>query len=232
MIFNLQYDPNIYSVDINKDVIVVSDIHLGSNGSLGLNYIVRYGVERNIKYIVIAGDLFENRHFKHSYDDLLKLCRDILYKWGLNIFEKIFIVLSRYSHDPIIDDDRIYFKINGIDFLVKYGLLKLALNGTNIYITHGDIICPNGFIANLVNSFYEIFYGKKFFLERKLKENLNISDWLIMGHTHIAGIDYDLKIANTGSWKNYLNRSASKSLIHISSNEIKLCYLKNGWKYV
>ena len=232
MIFDLKYNPDIYSVNIDEDIIVVSDIHLGSNGSLGLNPILKYGFERNIKYIVIAGDLFEDRHFKYSYNDLRKLCRNTLYRWKLNIFEKIFIILSRYSHDPIINTNRIYFRIDDTDILLKYGLLKLVLNDVNIYITHGDIICPNGFTASLINRLYEIFLKKKFFLERILKERIGVDDWLIMGHTHIAGIDYDLKIANTGSWKNYLNRSASKSLIHISSNEIKLCYLKNGWKYV
>jgi len=223
--FSLRYDPNIYSINIDEDIIVVSDIHLGSDKSLGLNHILRYGVEKNIKYIVIAGDLFENRHYRHSYDDLIKLYRNVLYRLGLKFFKKIFIILSRYSHDPVIDYDKIQFKIDGKDILLKYGLLKLVLDNLNIYITHGDIICPNGFIANLVNRSFKIFLKKKFFLERKLKERLRIDDWLIMGHTHIAGIDYNLKIANTGSWKNYLNRYASKSLIHISSNKIKLCYL-------
>ncbi len=213
-------------------MVIISDIHLESNYE-DLSTIGTWLKRNNIAMLVIAGDLFDNKHYYMNYQELRSLLRDAVEKLNLTGINHIEYIVSETSHDPIITNGTITLNVNDVIVNVRRGLLMIKLDNCDnvVYVTHGDYISRDGVVAYIINYFFKIL-GYKLFLEKLLKNILNIpkNSWLIMGHTHISGIDYEARVANSGFWISRYGLSSSRTVILAKcTNEeliIKLTKLK------
>lgn len=205
-----------------ENALIVSDLHYGSKETYRPVQVVKYAKDYGIHALVIAGDLFEYEHKFMSINDLFKKVYEVLEILGFTFFKRIFITFSRSSHDPIVYGD-ISWRNGESEIYVTSKILRLKSGSMIFNVTHGDIICSNGFLAYLINRMAEKI-GQKLLLEKLLKRKLRIphSHWLIMGHTHIPGISYTDRVANAGSWKSYWRTWASKTAIFIDKREVRL----------
>lgn len=210
------------SVSSGERVVVVSDVHIGSGAEdlLGLLYAV---VSLRPDVMVIAGDLFDDERRRITESELGLLIRPLVERVELFGVSRMFYVLSRSSHDPKIDANRMELSFGRIRVIVVNGVLRLKIGRTIVNITHGDFACRNGFLAALLERVADVV-GVKFLMERVLRRVLRISreDWLVMGHVHRAGIDEGRKVANAGSWKSYLGRPSHKAIVLITEEGIRL----------
>jgi len=125
--------------------------------------------------------------------------------------------LSFYNHDPYLKNDGSqYFQENGKEISVFQGVLDLKVNEEPFYILHGDYVFSDtiGILA-LINKFTSTLLW-----ERASRSAIGVGDnyWVILGHSHVPGIDYQRKIANSGFW---INRyfSATDTGVLIEANE-------------
>jgi len=182
-----------------KSAIIVSDMHLRMESLAIFNLIVEKVKQENVECVVFLGDLFDNFHRKAEKHEVIEKLTSLI-KPLLGQARKIVYITSRSSHDPIISE-KIIADAEGTKIYVYPRPLKIQISGIRFYLTHGEIVVPNGAVAFVINTVADLL-GKKLYLERKLKEKIQSKNsWLVMGHTHIPGIDYEAKVANTGSWR-------------------------------
>ncbi len=181
-----------------RNAIIVSDIHC-RRGTVCkvLECIVDYAKKNGFECIIVIGDLFEDFHEKVSFESLSRELRSILPEDSY----KLVYTTSRSSHDPLIEK-KYSLNIGEITVDIYPGPLILKVAGIKLYLLHGDSIVPNGVVAHAVNRL-ATYLGIHLFLEKLVRKKARIRDgWVIMGHTHIPGIDYEKGVANTGAWKN------------------------------
>ena len=208
----------VLEVELEDPVVVVSDIH--NDCSLPPEFLNKIK-EIKPKAVVFAGDLFDEAHKPVSVATLKKMLEPKVMLLPDSV-EKVVYVLSLASHDPIVRDEVIELEYFSRKVIVIKRCLKLSTNSLEVYITHGDISCPNGALAHIINRLASLI-GVSLFLEKLLKRRLEDRCWLIMGHTHIPGICQEYRVANTGSWKEYYRR-ASKSFVLINGDRVQLIF--------
>ena len=194
-------------------IAVISDLHLRDARSKVDPAINEFLLSMNVKYVIVAGDLFDRYHRGFDQRRLhLTLASTFgdLCKRGVNVY----YVVSSSSHDPIPPKDVIKFLCYGSEILVVKGVLALEAEGLTLYVTHGDYASRNGFLARLIERVASAL-GQRLLLERRVKKALGIpqDSWLVMGHTHLPGVDYRRRVANCGAWQPHLFVKASKTLI-------------------
>ncbi|MCD6380999.1 MAG: metallophosphoesterase family protein [Candidatus Odinarchaeota archaeon] len=201
-----------------NSTLIVSDLHL-SESSDPIEEISNFLNEKGIKNLVVAGDFIEY-HRETSLDELRSFISMGLKKIGLEKSElKVVYLTSLSSHDPIIRGEKVSIKYeDGPLVIVLRGYSRMFLDGHSFVVLHGDYSVRNGALAGFIN-FLASILGKKLFLERLLKRILRVEndEWLIMGHTHIPGIDEENKVANCGSWSSHIGREMSKTGILLES---------------
>ncbi|AKG38129.1 hypothetical protein MA03_00840 [Infirmifilum uzonense] len=174
---------------------------------------------------MVAGDLFEDLHYRIS---TYQLKFEIL-KLGLptELPPLIIYTPSFSSHDPIVDEGSINL---GRSRIYIRRVAHIQLGDDEVVVTHGDIGIANGAIAHLVDRVGSLV-GRKLLVEEKVKEKLNLrNQWLIMGHTHIPGLDTTRRIGNPGSWKSAWGkwlpywRKPTYSLIFYDGKSFRLVY--------
>lgn len=183
-----------------EKALIISDLHLDSNPR-ELNCIGNYIEENEISYLIINGDLFDK---KHSQRFTPKIFNQAYKELGLKqtSLEKIIYLLASHYHDPKISKKEVQeFTKDKKKVLVFKGLLELKTQKEKINISHGDYlltaITTGG--ASIISKLSPNMMYEKFF---KSMLEIEEDEWLIIGHTHVAGIDYESKVANTGSWVN------------------------------
>jgi len=195
-------------------ILITSDLHI-SEHSNSLTEISNFLREKNIKNLVIAGDFLEH-HKETSTDELKSLISMGLKKMGLEKGElKIVYLTSLSSHDPILKEEEVSINYEeGPLVIVLRGYARIFLDGRSFVVLHGDYSVRNGALAGFINLIASIL-GKRLFLEKLLKRILGIKkdEWLVMGHTHIPGIDERNKVANCGSWSSHVGRGMSRTAI-------------------
>ncbi len=217
------YTLEITSFELKEDskVLIVSDLHIQPS-NIAFKPLKKIIESKNIKYLIIAGDFIEYKHKKIEKENLSKILAKILRK--LEIHEKltIFYVPSNTSHDPKISENTV-LELNSTKIYILNDVLKLVLRNFTLYVTHGDYASRDGAIAATINRILKLF-GKKLFLENLLKKILKLEQdsWLIMGHTHLPGIDGQKKVANCGAWGRHFLRKESNTAILIENGNIKL----------
>ncbi len=177
--------------------VVVSDVHLWYSVP-EIKYIGDLCRKVNATALIVAGDLFEERRRVTTPQELVDLYERAL--TALNLWNSVnFVVhvLSMSSHDYDLWNSSTVVKVRGVNILIVEGILILEVDRSRVYVLHGDYLCRNGFVAHVINRVFG-----DLFLERLGRSVLKLGrgDWLIMGHTHIPGIDYGSKVVNCGSW--------------------------------
>ncbi len=182
-----------------NSAIIVSDMHLRIENPAFFNLIAEKVKQENIECIVFLGDLFDDFHRRAEKHEVVEKLISLI-KPLLGQVRKIVYITSRSSHDPIISE-KIIADVEGTEIYVYPHPLRIQISGIRFYLTHGEIVIPNGAVAFVVNTVAALL-GRELYIEKKLKERIRSeSSWLVMGHTHIPGIDYEAKVANTGSWR-------------------------------
>lgn len=217
------YHLNITSFELKEDskILIVSDLHMQPL-NIVFKPLKKIIESKNIKYLVVAGDFIEYKHKRIEQEKLSKILAKILRKLEIREESTIFWVLSKTSHDPQVSENTI-FEINSTKVYILDGILKLILKNFTIYVTHGDYASRDGAIAATINRMLKLF-GKKLFLENLLKKILKLEQdsWLIMGHTHLPGINNQNKVANCGAWSGHFLRKETNTGILIENGKIKL----------
>lgn len=199
--FPFLFEKEIYSQEISLDegkIIIISDLHLDSN-SRDLSCIGNYLKENDIPYLIINGDLFDKLHKERFREELLEEAKGKLaIREGSP--ENIIYILALYNHDPYLEVKTKEFQEDDKETVVLRGILKLRAQEQLFYIFHGDYAISNTIgIAAFVNKL-----TSNLFFERFAKKVLRAEKeaWVILGHSHIPGIDYENKVANSGCWIN------------------------------
>jgi len=217
------YTLNVITFEIkeNSKILIVSDLHIKPS-NITFKPLKKIIESKNIKYLVIAGDFIEYKHKKIEEEKLSKILAKILRKLGIQEKLTIFYVPSNTSHDPKMPENTT-LEINSTKIYILNDVLKLDLRNFTLYITHGDYASRDGAIASTINRTLKLF-GKKLFLEKLLKNVLKLerNSWLIMGHTHLPGIDSQNRVANCGAWGRHFLRKESNTAILIEKGNIKL----------
>ncbi|MBS7626747.1 hypothetical protein KEJ51_06910 [Candidatus Bathyarchaeota archaeon] len=188
-------------IDLYGPTVFVSDLHISNipGDSERLRALAIFVKDRGVSNLVILGDLFRWRSdwdsFKAWYGSDEKAVEMVLETIGVLGQElTVYLVLGDPSHDP--EELNVNFKFGHTKFLSlgKCGIFHA--HGLTIIGLHGDQAFggPIGFAVSIVT--------RNLLLERIWKAHMNIPPgfWVIMGHTHIPGIDHDAKVANTGGW--------------------------------
>jgi len=179
--------------------IVISDLHL-ENNPRDLECIGNYIDSNNISTVIFNGDLFDRKH-KEKFDE--KLIKEAKKKLGIKDkkLKDIILILALYGHDPYLEGDKKEVLVSGENFntLIIEGGLKLQADDETFYIAHGDFATTSTGVAgmSLINKITSGLYYEKF---AKKVADIEDDDWLLLGHSHIFGIDYKNKVANSGCW--------------------------------
>lgn len=209
-------------IEGDGNILVVSDLHLNPSNIIykPLEKIIK---EKKVKYLAIAGDFIEYKHKEIKGEKLARILAKILKK--LNIEKEnmmIFYIPSKSSHDPKISKN-LELQLKSIKIHIINGVLKLVLKNVTLYITHGDYASRDGGVAATINRMLKLF-GRKLFLEKLLRKILKLEEnsWLVMGHTHIPGIDNLSKVANCGAWSKHFLRKETNTAVLIENEKIKI----------
>ncbi len=187
------------AVELEEAVtLFVSDIHYREGDAtprLIAGLVRRLGAGR----LVVLGDLFDDLHRPLTPDELGRCVRGALSPVLERVDEMIYVV-SGGQHDPIVPGT---LRLDlGPRVLVTDRPLYATIGGQGFLLTHGDVAILNGAVAYAVNRAARVL-GCDLFLEKALRARFRLGprDWLIMGHTHLPGIDGTWRVANTGCWK-------------------------------
>lgn len=181
------------SVEAGK-VLVISDLHL-ENNYRDLSCIGDFLKKNDVASLVINGDSYDMKQEKKLNDKLINSLKERLKIKDARL-ENLFYILSLYDHDPLFQEEK--SDGNGEINIVK-GVLKLGIGSQLFYILHGDYFAKDGGTPYLINRL-----GINLLYERLTKMILRAQDkdWLILGHSHLPGIDNENKVANSGNWIN------------------------------
>ncbi|MCD6094777.1 hypothetical protein J7J39_02655 [bacterium] len=184
-----------YSVYVNSGNIgVISDLHLDSN-SRDLTFIGNYLNEKKIDYLVINGDLFEKKHNEKMEPVFLQEAMQRLNINSQDSIKKIIYIPALYDHDPYLEKT-LEYEINGVEFLVVKGMLRLVTPEASFYILHGDYILRHGFLATMISILVPGSFEK--IARRAIRADQG--SWMVLAHSHISKIDQKQHIVNSGCW--------------------------------
>ena len=192
---------DVRTIELNGLTLFVGDIHTSGARSDSEKFqgLAEYVKTRAVSNVVVLGDLFR---WRSDYDSLVPQLRDReeVIKWVLDILGllgqglTVYLVLGDTSHDPQDLNVNLEFDHTKFVSIGKCGMFQT--HELTVIGLHGDQACegPSGFAISVLAS--------SMLLERAWKERMDIpSDtWVIMAHTHVPGIDYAAKVANTGGW--------------------------------
>ncbi|MEM3381801.1 MAG: hypothetical protein QXQ11_06585 [Candidatus Bathyarchaeia archaeon] len=188
-------------IDLYGLTLFVSDLHISNipGDSERLKALAIFVKERGISNLVILGDLFRWRSdwdsLKAKYGSDERAVEMVLETIGILGQElTVYLILGDPSHDP--EELNVNFKFGRTRFLSVGKCGVFHIHGLTIVGLHGDQAFggPVGFAISIAT--------RNLVLEKVWKTHMNMPHevWVIMGHTHIPGIDRDARVANTGGW--------------------------------
>ncbi len=194
---------NPVTVFLEGPTLFISDLHLTHNEDYSrFSNLPSFILARGIRNLVIVGDLF------NSPSDSLKILGEvgdeanankISHLLGLNgTIQHLYFVKSSRSHDPA--EFNLTFRDEGFEFRTLGKCARFTNNDTGVLTIHGDDA-----FGGLHGFIFSYLTGRPF-LEGWWKDVIKIDDdeWVIMGHSHVPGIDYSRRVANTGGWTDLL----------------------------
>ena len=211
-----------------SNAILLSDIHCPRGHCPLGGEIAEIVQEEEVECVFVLGDLFENFHIEAEESEVISAVQSVL-KPILRKVKTLVYITSSSSHDPIVKG-AIQSTIDNTTIIVSPTPLKVRVGNITLYLTHGDIAVTNGAVAFVINKVYALLRNEDLHLEKELKTRMNIpsESWLIMGHTHVPGIDYTHKVANAGSWKTSWKwgiqywKPSSRTYILIKNDKVEL----------
>ena len=209
-------------------IVVVSDLHLEYNPK-NLTIIGKLLQNLNASLLIINGDLFDEKKHEALSQQMLehafkRLGLDQLHNQEL----KVVYILALCNHDPYIASQTAFFEIHGIPVAVIKGALKLITPQNTLLLMHGDYIIGGGYLAGALNM---ITHSLAFEGLGKIVLHLADDSWLILGHSHVAGIDHCNRLANTGAWLDRIIAGSNTALVISVSDggvDLKLLSFKNS----
>lgn len=171
------------SIILDGRALFISDTHFNGN-SMDLG---SYLASEAIDYLIIIGDMFDTPRIYHDFG-----IQTTLWLMNLDTYSgQIYFIWG--NHDPLVNISTANFKTLG-----HFGFFTTPYY--RILADHGIDRCRRGSVAFLIN--YLISYP---FLERLWRKRAGIPKdiWVFTGHSHIAKLYPDLKIANCGGFRDY-----------------------------
>ncbi|GAB6943833.1 hypothetical protein [Vulcanisaeta sp. JCM 14467] len=204
-------------------IITVSDLHLESN-TRDLTCIGNYirGLNHGNTYLIINGDLFDKAHKQELNQSHIRELINRLDLAGINGLREVIYITAIYDHDPRTHCGETTYTVNGIKVRVIRGIAKLIIGSNTIWFLHGDYIVKNGLIASLMNRLLGGSYDRLVRSAIGAREG----DWVVIGHTHVPGINSESRIANTGSWINRFINAANTAVIINGLGGVELVRVK------
>ena len=138
--------------------------------------------------------------------------------------KEVIYITAIYSHDPRTHRGETTYSVNGIRVRVIHGIAKFKIGSSTIWFLHGDYVVRNGLIASLMNRLLGGSYDR---LVRSVI-GAREGDWVVIGHTHVPGINSELRIANTGSWINRFINTTDTAVIINGLGNVELVRVKCG----
>jgi len=205
----LYYDSDLMSrlckeapiIDLHGLTLLVGDLHASgaSNDIPRFRRLAEYTKTPSVSSLVVLGDLFGSRS---DYDSLVaqsgdpeEAVRRLLDALGL-LGQKltVYLILGDPVHDPQDLDLDVRFAETRFVSIGKCRVFHI--HRLTMIALHGDQAFggPVGFTISIL--------ARNLLLERLWKERAGIpsDNWVIMAHTHVPGIDYSARVANTGGW--------------------------------
>jgi len=186
-----------YTAFIEGSAVMASDLHC-KPGRCRAPLLAKLAEALGAEALIVLGDLFDDMHRPVGLEELRRAL-----KWAFRGASglEVYYVASGSSHDPIIPSD-LHFEVSGLRVHAYPRPLVARVGGLTAFLTHGDIALRNGAHAFLVNV-AAAARGVELYLEKRLRRRLRLPPtwWLIMGHTHLPGVDREARVANTGSWR-------------------------------
>lgn len=177
--------------------VIVSDLHCTPRHRPTLE-VAKLARSLGARNLIVAGDLFDDLHQALPADALAEALR-----WAFRGAQGLTVhyVTSGSSHDPIQPSPAVV-RAGPLRVHVYPRYMLFSTGAGTIFVTHGDVAVPNGLHAFAINLAARLV-GEELFIERRLRERLGLPPgwWLVMGHTHLPGIDYGARVANAGSWR-------------------------------
>lgn len=184
----------------NENVLFIGDLHVKrGESSERFEGLKSFILERNVKVLVLVGDLFDS---PSDYYGLLEELgsREAVVEWLLEVLGvdglslKVYFVVGGATHDP--QSLNFEVEVGSVSFKVVGKCLKLRVYSYDLVVLHGDVVVggPAGFIVS------RVFRWPVFEFLYRSSRGIGGDVWLVMAHTHVPLIDYGFKLANTGGW--------------------------------
>jgi len=215
--------PRPRGVNVGDDLaLFISDLHLGRTGDTPKEFVSVLDKTKPTSLIVV-GDLFHSPSVARSTDDAKRLIIDLLRKADPEErIKKVFVTMSE-NHDPKLAERETTFEADGREVMLTRDPLIIETSGIQILAVHGDYFCSDGLIAatvELVLSSVGIRGAIERFLRFKISRDG--ADWIVMGHTHVALLNQEHRVANCGSFHSHFLRSASDTAVLVEGGLVSL----------
>lgn len=211
---------DVEAIRLEGSTLIVADLHLARVDSPSrLSGLAGFVAERGVRSLVIVGDLFA------SPGDAERLLgsstgrdaqRVILGLLGLNGSRvDLYFLRGSRGHDPagfnLTLVDKPSFRTLG-----KVG--RFSVGGVRVLALHGDeVFTPaHGFVLS--------YLAGRPFIEALWKGwmGLDPEEWVVLAHSHMPGIDYTGRVANTGGWTDLLGLNPRGMGVFVADGQVSL----------
>ena len=190
--------------------LFISDLHLKAGRPFPYSQAIRRFLEqRGVCNLVVVGDLFDSPQDARELmsKDAVMPISEILGFGGLEVMA--FAFQGSPPHDPPQGEGGVFAG----SALAQLGLCAiLGFGSVRVVAYHGHDMSWKGAVGHGWDRFVS---GLS--LERAWKRFAHVDegDWVVLGHTHIPGIDLKHRVANCGGWqsKGFLVRPACTGLL-------------------
>jgi UDP-2,3-diacylglucosamine pyrophosphatase LpxH len=192
---------------LTGNVLFISDLHLRAAHPFEYSdNLHRLLEQRHVSNLVVVGDLFDSPEDaeKMLNADRATALPGVLGADGLPV--SLFFVHGSPQHDPDSDQGltAAHFRLLGQCAIISCGNFKIVA-------CHGHDMSWKGMFGHGWDRFVAPLS-----LEKTWKQFARVpkSDWVILGHLHIPGVDAKDRVANCGGWQTvrFLVRPACTSL--------------------
>jgi UDP-2,3-diacylglucosamine pyrophosphatase LpxH len=205
---------------IKNDIVVVSDIHLGSD-ICQCSQFVKFLTNLNTKTLIINGDLFDSWDFRKLRKDHWKILKKLR-----QLSDTTHIVWIAGNHDGSAE---LIGHLIGVDFVSEYIVVN---NDKKILLLHGDIfdnfISKYPRLTKIADTIYRLiqrldkYHSTQYYYSNWAKRSSKTytrcseqiahraieyarslkCDAVICGHTHalLTILDRDVQYVNSGCW--------------------------------
>jgi len=179
-------------VKAKEPLLIIADLHLIRVEGDVLSKVRSFIVKNHVKTLVIAGDLF-HRPPPFVLREKGKLDKLVTVLDWLTPNYKLTVYFTPGNHDPHYGQHRL--QLDNLTIFI-YREIYIETKSLKILVIHGDQMVRTGMLHHLINRITGTLLVEK--LAKKLM-GLGEDTWLVMGHSHIAGIDFKGRVANPGS---------------------------------